>query len=655
MYLNKALNFFAFFSFVVCFSQTIPPHTFGSPLPHEFEMKNYPEDLDAAGVILYERGNYTVDAVDGYIRLFKEVHRKIKVFDSKNFKYSAVEIPYYRQNNVRENIKDLRAVTHNGKSQIYVRESDIFDVDESQNWSKKRFAFANIQDGSILEYTYRIETPYLFNIGTWTFMNDLPTIYSELHTEIPGNYTYNKSLYGDRELDVNHAEIKLSCFHLPGYKVPGDCESATYVMKHVPAFKEEEYMLSRNNYIPSLVFELRDMVKVNRGRINYSKTWKDVDQFFKQNKDLGRQLKYSSYFKEKLPANVLSISSDLERAKAVYYFVQKNMNYNGKTSSVEGNRVKEAFDKGTGNSSEINLALINALEAGGLEAKLMWITTRDRALPTKQYPVMNDFNYIIVFLELGKEKYLLDATDKHTPFGVLPPRALNVDGRVMDFKNGSYWEPIAPIARNMHYANLQLVANEQGNFEGKINEVSTGYVSVIKRKTFNDYGKDEVIKRKQSQNEMLEVSNLIMENTDDLDQPFKESYDVSLYQQVVGERIYLSPFFMQTYFSTNPFQNSIREYPIDLMYPVVNNYLVSIDLNDQYEVLSVPENKLVRLPNDDGELSVVYDVSDTKINIRLNVRLNTYSFPKDAVESLREFFGALVKIQSDARITLKKI
>lgn len=655
MHFKSVFISIVFSSFICCYSQTIPPHTFGAPFPEEFNMKSYPLDPDASGVILYERGNYTVDAADGYIRLIKEVHQKIKVFDAKNFNYAWVEIPYYRQNNVRENVRGLKAITHNGASKTYVNDNAIFDTDESQHWSTKRFTFANVQDGSILEYTYRIETPYFANLGGWSFMNDLPTIYSELHTEIPGNYQYHRSLYGDRELDVNHAEVKLSCFHLPGFKVPGDCESATYVMKHIPAFKEEEYMLSKMNYIPSLRFELRDQVNLDRTRTNYSRTWKDVDLLYKNDRDLGRQLKYSNYFKEKLPANILSISNDLERAKAVYYFIQKNMNFNQITSALRENRVKEAFEKGSGNSSEINLSLINALEAAGLDAKVMMITMRDYAVPSKQHPVWTDFNYAIAFLEIGKKKYVLDATNKYTPFGVLPIRALNVEGRVLDFKKGSYWEPIAPIQRNMHYVNLQLATDDNGKFHGKANEVSTGYISVAKRMAVNEYDKEEVLKRKQSQNEFLEVSDFEMENATDLEQPFKESYAISLYQQTVSAQLFLYPFMMQTYFSKNPFQKETRKYPIDIGFPVTNNYLVSIDLKDQYEVLKVPENKLVRLPNDDGELSVVYEVSGNKINIRLNVKLNTHSFPTEAVQSLREFFGQLVKIQSGEAIALRKI
>jgi len=652
----KALLFTGcYFLISFCFSQTQAVHIFGEPLNEEFSMTSYSLDPSATGVVLYERGNYTVDAADGYIRLIKEVHRKIKVFDAKNFKYATVEIPYYRENNVRENIKDLKALTHNGKSKVYVGENATFDTDESKYWSLKKITFANVQDGSILEYSYRIETPYFFNFGGWSFMNDLPTVYSELHTEIPGNYTFNRTLYGDRKLDVDYAEIKIDCFHLPGFQLAADCESATYAMKGIPAFKEEKFMLSRDNYMPALRFELRDIVNLDESRTTYSKSWDDVDHEFRYDKDLGRQLKYTNFFKEQLPVSVINLSDELERAKAVYYFIQEKMAWNNETRILSDIRVKEAFENKKGNSSEINLGLINALESVGLDAKIMLLATRDRAMPTKQYPVLTDFNYAVVYLNINNTKYLLDATDKYTPFGVLPTRDLNVEGRVMDFKKGSYWMAIEPYAKNMHYVNLQIAADESGKFSGKINEVSTGYISVEKRKEHNEFSKEEIIKRKQSKNENLNITNLEIQNEKDLEQPYKENYEISLHEQPVGDKLFVFPFLMQTYFSENPFKKENRLYPIEIGFPVTNNYLISIDVSDQYEIIQTPANRLMKLPNNDGEMSVVYNQTANNINIRLSVKLDNYTFAADAYKTLGEFFTELIKIQSEEPIQLKRI
>ncbi len=637
------------------FAQISNIQPFGEPLPAEIAMTEYPSDPEAAGVVLYKRGNYSVDEVDDYIRLIKEVHAKIKVLDAKNFKQSTIEIPYYREKNVREQIANLKAVTHNGAVKEYVNSNAIFDTDESLNWSKKKFTFPNVQNGSILEYTYRIESPYFFNFGSWHFQEDLPVIYSELHTEIPGNFSYNRALTGNLPLAVNHAEIKKACFVLNGFDVPGDCESATYAMQNLPAFKKEEYMLSEENYIPMMKYELIEIVDLTGSKSTYTNTWDDVDKKFKYDKDLGRQLKYADFFKEQLPASIYAIPDALERAKAIYYYIQENMFWNGEYRILSDIRVKDAFENKSGNSSEINLGLVNALESAGLDAKIMLIASRSQPLPTKQYPVLTDFNYAIVCLNINNTKYLLDATDKYTPFGILPNRDLNVYGRVMDFKKESYWMPIEPFAKNMHYVNMQLSADESGLFSGKVSEVSTGYISVDKRKENREFSKEEIIKRKQGKNEGLNISNLEIQNKKELEQPYKENYTISLHEQPVGDKLFLYPFLMQTYFSENPFKKETRQYPINFGFPVTNNYLISIDLTDQYEVVGTPKSRLLKLPNNDGEMSVVYSQTANKLNIRLSVKLDNYTFSPEAYKTLREFFTELIKIQSEEPIELKRI
>ncbi len=628
---------------------------FGKPSKEELAMTNYPADPEAAGVVLYEKGNYKAEVVNNYVRLIKEIYVKTKVLDAKKFKQATIEIPYYREKGIKEEITKLTAITHNGRAPTYLSKTAIFDIDETENWSMIKFTFPDVQDGSILEYTYRVVSPYFFNLGSWNFQGPLPVIYSEFHTEIPGNFFYNRTMYGSRKLNINRVELKKNCFQLPDNTDPGDCESATYVMENVPALKQERYMLSEKNYISRIKYELVTYTDFRGKKTNYSETWADADKTLRLNKDLGRQLKYDSYFKERLPASILSISDDLERAKAVYYYFQEKLTWNGKYRILSDIRVKDAFDQEQGNSSEINLGLINALKAVGLDAKIMLIATRDRHLPTNLYPVLSDFNYALVFLKINEEKYLLDATDKHNPFGVLPFRALNVEGRILDFDRGSYWEPIVPVSRNMHYVNMQLTADETGIFNGEISEVSTGYISVGKRKEYNDYNKEYILKKKQGKNEALDISFYEIENQKDLELPYKEKYKIKIHEQPVANKLYLFPFVMETYFSENPFAKEGRQYPINLGFPIINTYLVSIDLKDQYNVVEVPENKVLKLPGEEGELSVGYDVNGDKINIRLNLKLNNYSYGPEAYQALQQFFASLIKAQTAEPIVLQKI
>ncbi len=651
-------NFLLLLFFFYCsqsFSQFRDTAVFGEPTPADFEMKTYPQDPEAAGVVLFESAKNYVAVVDDYVKLIKEVHIKIKVLDAGRFGQAIVEIPYYSEKNRSETVAKITAITHNGPVKTFLNDNSKFVSEVYPKWSVKKFTFPNVKDGSILEYTYRVESNYFSNFDGWDFQGELPKIYTELHTEIPGNFSYNRALYGNLKLDINEATIKKTCFSLPGYDVDADCEVAIYAMRHVPAIKKESHMLSEDNYIARMSYELVEYTGFSGGNEVFTREWKDADNRFEYDKDMGRQLKFSGYFKDELPASVLGIADDLEKAKAVYYYIQQRMAWNGNYGIYQDVDVKEAFKRGSGNSSEINLALINALDAAGFDAKIMLIATRDFAQPTKQYPVMNGFTFVLAFLVINNEKYILDATDKFVSFGFLPHRDLNGQGRVMDFKKGSYWEPITPNAKNMHYVNMQLTANEAGNFSGKINEVSTGLVAMEKRKHHYNLPMEEILRKKQSQLEHIELSNLEIENSADLEQPFKENYNITINDLKDGDILFLYPFLMGNYFNENPFKATTRKFPIDFGHPITNNYLVSIDVTDQYEIVKVPANRLLKLPENDGEISVIYDVSGTKVNIRLNVKLNNPSFAPEAYKTLQEFFSTLIKIQNEEPIELKKI
>ena len=609
-------------------------------------MTFYAPDPEAAGVVLYEKGKYNVEQVGNYLRLIKEVYVKTKVFRAKNFEQATVEIPYYRTKDSKERITEITAVTFNGQTPNYVSRESFFDTDLTANWSVKKFTFPNVQEGSILEYTYKIESPYFFNVGSWNFQGPLPVIYSEFHTEIPGNWQYNRTLYGNKKLKTNRIELKKNCFHLRDYSAQGDCESATYVIENVPAMTKERYMLSEKNYTSRIKYELVAYTDFGGKKSVYTETWEDADKFLKNDKNVGQQLKFNSHYKKQLPESILSIPDNLKRAKAVYYHLQERMNWDHKYGLYTTIDVKNAYKQQKGNSSEINLGLVNALKAAGLDAKPVFIATRNLELPTNNYPVLTDFNYAMVFLNINNEKYFLDATEKFTPFGVIPFRNLNVEGRVLDFDKGSYWETIVPFPRNVHFSNLKLTADNTGEFKGEINEVSTGYISVQKRKEYSNLSGGETIKRKQGKNETLDISNYIIENEKDLEQPFKEKYNIAIQGQPVGNTVYLFPFLMETYFDENPFVKNSRQYPIHFGFPLENNYLISIDLANQYEIGKLPQNRILKLPDNNGELSVVYEASDDKIDIRLNLKLHNYNFPPAAYPALQQFFSALINIQT---------
>src|SRR5690606_16548965 len=197
--------------------------------------------------------------------------------------------------------------------------------------------------------------------------------------------------------------------------------------------------------------------------------------------------------------------------------------------------------------------LLNALEAANLHSKSVILSTRDNGLPTELYPVLSNFNYVLAVLMINNERILLDATDKQATFGVIPFRALNVQGRVMDFKNGSYWVPIEPFKQNIHFVNAQLAAGTDGSFTGKVNQASYGYIGLEKRKTIEEKTLEAYIKNAENDQAGIEIDHYQVEDLSEIEKPFKENYTVSVAPESVGDKIILYPFFNKTYISENPF------------------------------------------------------------------------------------------------------
>jgi len=647
---------FLIFCCFIAHSQPGPVYEFGKPNKQEFELKNYESEPEAAAVILYESGNYYAVSIvkKTAFRLVMEIQRKIKVFDATKFNNSTIEIPFYVGNGFyKEEVLNYKAITHNGIVQDQVPTESFFEIEKSGGRKALKFTFPNVQNESILEYKYTLVTPYFFDMDGWEFQHELPTAYSFFQTVLPVNIKFNRVLYGPKPLDNHSNLIKKNDFLIPSNNGRVDSEVNIYVMKNVPSFEEEKFMLSRKNYISRIAYEPLSFKPFHGEEIVYTRSWKDIDDLFKGRADFGSQLKMNNYFKRKMPNEILNIKDDLERAKAVYGFIQKSYTWNGRYFNY-GMEVKEAFQEKLGSVSDINISLVNALEAANLNAKSVILSTRENGLPTALYPVLSNFNYVMAVLMINDEKIVLDATDKQAPFGIIPFRALNVQARVMDFKNGSHWMPIEPFTQNIHYVHAQITADANGDFTGKVSQTSYGYIGLGKRNTIDESTLQEYIKTQEKEKAGIEIKNYQVEDLSEIEKPLKENYTIAIEPEQVGQKVILYPFFNKTHISENPFRMKARSYPMDFGYPFTNTYLVSIDLADTYEVEQLPISRSVKLPNDDGECSVTYVAEGSKINIRFNFKLNAYRFPPDAYQSLKTFFGSLIQILKEETIILKK-
>ena len=56
-------------------------------------------------------------------------------------------------------------------SSVSLDKNDIFSEQEDKNHVLKKFTLPAVQEGSIIEYTYTITSPYTFNMPSWQFQS----------------------------------------------------------------------------------------------------------------------------------------------------------------------------------------------------------------------------------------------------------------------------------------------------------------------------------------------------------------------------------------------------------------------------------------------------------------------------------------------------
>lgn len=616
----------------------------------ELKMKSYEKDTTSQALVLEEFGrNYLSEKHNLDFRT--DYYNRTKIFNSKGFNKGTIKFSLYE----KEKVIDIEAFSYQLEDGVIkktkLNSKDIFEKDVNEKWKEVVFTIPNLQEGSVIEYKYSTISPYP-SIDDWYFQSDIPKLKSDFIFSFLGNYKYNIRLVGSLELDRNKNFINKKCVYVPGIG-RGECGVFEFGMDSIPAFKKEDYMLSEDNYLSHIVFDLISITNTDGTIKKYTKTWKDADLSFKKN-FLDGQINKKNFFVRNLPEELLSEEDELKRTKSIFKHIQNRFSWDGRYWSSKQINVRKSYEAKTGGVDAINLSLYNSLQAVGIESYIVMIATRGRALPTKLFPITNDFNYIIVKAVVGDKTYFLDATDKFISFGQLPLKCLNGEGRVLDFKNGSYWQHVKPINKNITRTFVQLKINEDNEIEGRLNINRSGYFASNNRKKLSQINREDHLGNLESNLLDFEIFDHSIKNENNLEKSLIESYSLVSEETILEKnKISINPFLTER-IKSNPFKLEERIYPVNFGYTRSFNYILTFNVPDGYEVVNVPEGKKITTPNNGASLTFRVNFNGKVLSLNYRHRINQAIYSSEDYYNLKEFFNELIDVQS-YDIELKKI
>lgn len=629
--------------------------------PHSFEVKlndvkatTFSKDSTANALVIYEKGNSYVDPSD--FELKTEIECKLKILNREGFNEATIVIPLYKNKSNSQKVYKIVASTYNLDSgdqitETHLSKKDIHTEIYNDNYDLVKFTLPNIKEGSVITYKYELTSPFMFNYKGWNFQDEIPKLYSEYNTSIPGNWQYHIKLYGGKQLMINESKVAERCLTTFNGGV-AHCAISKYAMKDIPAFIEENYMTSKHNYLARIEYEL--MVFTNfTGEVNkYSKTWDNVDDELKREKSVGRQILKSIEPTEILPASIINEKDALKKAKDIYYFVQDNYTWDGNYSIYNDElSVKELLKNKSGNVASINILLHNLLDASGIDVKPIIMSTRENGFTTKEIPVISEFNYLLNQVSIDNKNYLLDATDNYLAFGDVPFRCLNGYGRLLDFKNGCSWIDISPKQTTFTMYNTALNFDNDENLIGEVKRKSSGYHAVQSKKHYFP-NKTKYLEDLSNNLPLIEISDYNLVSEDKTSDDFYETYNIQYKTEQIGQNIYLNPFFNR-FISENPFKLQERTYPVDFGYKTNYVYTFQINLGSKYSLIEKPKDTNLSLPNNEGQLIFSSKIIDNTINLILKFNLKSPAYTPEYYPYLKEIFNKLVDIQQNSIFVLK--
>ena len=632
------------------------------PTAEEISMKKYAKDTSAHAVYLNEYGTAKLDVTNSdNIRLIFQYHAKIKIFDTKGLDKGTIEIPIYNTSDKEygDEVDDIKGFTvytdDNGyPQQVELDPKKVYKVTHSKNWSALRFAMPGLKPGCIIEYSYRLTSPFWDSFHTWEFQDDVPKIFSDYEVHIPGFWNYNALMRGALKLTKSTAEVEPDCFSTHGAK--SGCAHMIYAMADVPAFVVEDYMTAPKNFLSAIYFELSDYTSPYDGvRKKITKEWKDLDYELKHNEYFGSQIKRTGLFKTRVIPVIAGKTDELEKAKAVYRYIQANMKWNNVRSWGSEDGISKAFESHTGTVGDINLSLMAALNAAGFNTEAVLLSTRENGIVNKLYPTKEDFDYVIVKLNLGDKFYLLDASDPLLGFGMVPLKCINGEGRVMSLDKPSYWLDIKPQQKRTSTYSFDLTLGNDGKIKGTLTHFSIGYDAYEKRKAIKKFNSlDEYVDNLGEKLNKIKIIKYEIANVDSLDMPVSETYQVEMaaYKNMENEKLLFNPILIDRQV-TNPFKLAERSYPVDWGMPSERRFILTMHLPDNYTIESGLKPLAIALPNQGGRFVTSYEAGENQFVYSYVNQFSKSIYSPEEYPYLKELYNRMI-LEEKSELVFKR-
>lgn len=336
--------------------------------------------------------------------------------------------------------------------------------------------------------------------------------------------------------------------------------------------------------------------------------------------------------------------NELEKVRAIYYWVQENVKYIAFEYALGGfipREANEVFQKKYGDCKDNSSLLLSMLKIAGIDGSLTWIGTRSIPYSYEDVPTPAVDNHMILNYEFKGETYYLDATGRFNPLEI-PPSFIQGKEALVSIDQETFMIKKVPVidpSNNLFsdYARLEL---DNNTLVGKA------------RSELSGYGKIDLLYRlekKDTKTKLIEFYNTVLQKGDNsfqitnFEENNKYDYDNNLiidhdfnipnYAKTLGDEIFINLNLDRT-ISSNLKIDKNRVAAIEHKYKdtIVHEFVLMIP--EGYEVDYLPKG--IEFSSRYFDTSISYEVKEDEIIYKQRFRLNTLLFEAQDFKAIND-------------------
>lgn len=601
-------------------------------------------DENAPAEILYKSAYFMVDANTG--NLHKRYFYRVKIYNKdKAEDWLNLEIPIYNVGTNRESLGKFKAFTYNLENgtvvPVKVEKSSQYKSKENKYVSLTKFAFPSVKNGSVLEYQYEIISPFRFIIPEVLIESDTPSLNTEYVLDAPINMSYNVNYTG--EMTPKYREMEERNLYGAQYR------TYRFAYENIKGFKTEKFVRNDRNFRTKIGAELNS---TNFGELKlYSSSWDQIGKRLYESDDFGGELKRTKLAKENMPAAVSGMKTDLEKANAIFSYVQKTFTWNKDRGIYTEDGIKKLLETKVGNAAEINLFLVMMLREAGLKADPLVISTVENGLINLVSPNISNMNFVLAAVNLDNQLHIYDGTSKQSSLDEIPLKNWNQFG-ILVTKEKTLQIQMSNLKSSNTFLTANAKINDDGSISGTYSDRDTGAYAMYVKDSYDNNA--EKYKKQYKENfsmDFTDINSKVLENGD-----FESSMKFSSSNLIdrVGKKMIINPMLFLSKSSNEFDQTEVRKYPIDFGSPTTKVKKVTLEIPEGYVIEEMPKEK--KIVTEDKEISYTYSVEQkgNKLEVTTTTKIGSSDYPKEYYPAFKQIWGVASKFENQVISLVKK-